>query len=517
MPFTLSPDQEAAKAALAPLFDAESETRVGILRGWAGTGKTFLVAHLISELMEAGWNVELLTPTGRASEVLGRQIERHMDSGGTAHMLQSKTVHSFIYQMQPADFNAEQLSLFADVKSHPWLDSPTVWIVDESSMVGDKPYEDESEDKDLRFGSGSLLNDLLDCAEIDPVNNLRILFVGDAGQLPPIRATEVACPALDAAALRKQLPVSLQHTPIAEAELTEVKRQEAGSLLEFVNDVRRAMETGEFLPRDPRDKVRPLEEGDLVSKYKELTQAGEEPSRAVVLAHTNHRVTNFNRVIRQALGRDHRLLHRDDVLLVKRNQKVLDFGELEMGFEAAPLRNGSFVQIIGEPIEDREVSIRIKGQMDPIPLEFWSARIRTIQNEGEKPREYEVKIFASRLRLRDRSMLQAYEQALFVDLQQRLKTRFNLTPKSPGQDGYEEYKRRVESDPYFNALRVEYGYAVTVHNSQGGEWPAVIVDPASNKAREWQNAPEHRRSYAKWVYTAITRAQEEVWCLRPGW
>lgn len=516
MPIQLSPDQQAAKAALAPLLDAESEVRLGVLKGWAGTGKTFLVAHLIAGLIEEGWEVKLLTPTGRASEVLGRHMERQLEAGGVAERVQSQTIHSFIYEMQPADFNVEQLSLFADLKSHDWNEEPTLWIVDESSMVGDKPYKDEEEDKDLRFGTGSLLGDLLECAEIDPANNVRILFVGDAGQLPPIRANELACPALDVEALRKQLPASLQDTPIVEAELTEVKRQEAGSLLEFVTDVRRAMESGQFLPIDAREKVRPLDEEQLVAKYKDLTDAGDQPSRTVILTHTNQRVAEFNRVIRQSLGRDLRLLHRDDILLVKRNQRVMDFGELEMGFEAAPLRNGSFVQIIGEPIEDREANIAVKGQSEPVRLEFWRARVRTLQWENEAPREFDVTVFASRLRLRDRAALQSYEQALFIDLQQRLKSRYGLSPKSPGQDGYEEYKRRVESDTYFNALRVDYGYAVTVHNSQGGEWPAVIVDPASNRAREWQNSTAHRRSYAQWVYTAITRAKEEVWCLRPN-
>ena len=143
-------------------------------------------------------------------------------------------------------------------------------------------------------------------------------------------------------------------------------------------------------------------------------------------------------------------------------------------------------------------------------LEFWNARVKTLQ--ADQPLELDVKILASRLRPDPSDKL---EQALLVDLQRRLQTRYNLTPKSPGQDGYEEYQRRVARDPYFNALRVQYGYAVTVHNAQGGEWPAVIVDPSSNNAREWQHHPEYRREYARWVYTAVTRAKEEVWCLRP--
>ena len=511
MPYALTSDQEVAKTGLAPLFNQEGEARVGILKGFAGTGKTFLVAHIISGLLERGWDIKVLAPTGRASEVLGREIEKHLPKSDVPVRIEAKTIHSFIYKLKPMDFNVDQLSLFADVKTQDWNGHPTLWIVDESSMVGDQGYRNEEEEKDMRFGSGSLLKDLLDAAELDEANPLRILFVGDPGQLSPIRTLGNESPALDAETLRAWLPVELRRAQLPVVELTEIKRQEEGSLLNFVTDVRLAMQQGDTLPKDPRDKVQPLSESALVSKYLDLTAHGEKPSNAVILSHTNNRVKEFNRRIRKALDRDHRLLHMNDVLLVKRNQRWHDYGELEIGFDGVALRNGSFVQIISVPIEERTTEIKLAKQTIAVQLEFWDARIRTIQ--GENHIDLDVKILASRLRDSDQN--QWLEQALLVDVQRRIKNRFGLTPKSPGDEGYEEYQKKIEGDPYFNALRVAYGYAVTVHNSQGGEWPAVIVDPASNRAREWQNHPEHRQSYARWVYTAVTRAQEEVWCLRP--
>lgn len=511
MPHELTPDQSSAKTVLATLFEEEGDARVGILKGFAGTGKTFLVAHILSGLLDLGWEVKVLAPTGRASEVLGREIEKHLPESDVPVRLEAKTIHSFIYKLKPMDFNVEQLSLFADVKAHDWNDHPTLWIVDESSMVGDQEYQDEAQDKDMRFGSGSLLKDLLDCADLDASNALRILFVGDQGQLSPIRSRGRSCPALDAVSLSALLPSALRSSPIPVAELTEIKRQEAGSLLNFVTDVRVAMERGDTLPKDSREKVRPLSESELVPKYLSLTGNGEEPANAVILSHTNSRVKEFNQRIRKALDRDHQLLHLNDVLLVKRNQRWYDHGELEIGFDGVALRNGTFVQVISTPLQDRKAEIKITGQAFPVELEFWNARIRSFQ--GEVLIELDVKILASRLR--DSVPSQWLEQALLVDVQRRIKNQFGLTPQSPGEDGYDEYERKIQGDPYFNALRVAYGYAVTVHNSQGGEWPAVIVDPASNRAREWQNHPEHRRAYARWVYTAVTRAQEEVWCLRP--
>ena len=108
MSLELRPDQFAAKAELAPLFDSASDARVGILKGFAGTGKTVLVAHLIGEVIEQGWNVKTFTPTGRASEVLGKTIEKLIPDSEARKRIQPRTIHSFIYKVKPMDFTANQ-------------------------------------------------------------------------------------------------------------------------------------------------------------------------------------------------------------------------------------------------------------------------------------------------------------------------------------------------------------------------------------------------------------------------
>ena len=70
--------------------------------------------------------------------------------------------------------------------------------------------------------------------------------------------------------------------------------------------------------------------------------------------------------------------------------------------------------------------------------------------------------------------------------------------------GSDEYKEQMFTDPYLNALRAVYGYAITCHKSQGGEWPHVYVDMPRNITLEATSA-----SY-QWVYTAITRAGERL-------
>ena len=75
-----------------------------------------------------------------------------------------------------------------------------------------------------------------------------------------------------------------------------------------------------------------------------------------------------------------------------------------------------------------------------------------------------------------------------------------------------EYHRKAKSDQLLNVLRVCYGYSVTVHSAQGGEWDNVIVDP-QNPSRDWLSE-RHQGEYKRWVYTSATRAKRRLWFIK---
>ena len=56
-------------------------------------------------------------------------------------------------------------------------------------------------------------------------------------------------------------------------------------------------------------------------------------------------------------------------------------------------------------------------------------------------------------------------------------------------------------------IKFQFGYALTVHMAQGGEWPVVAVD-ASDAERYAYNYP--LRQVQTWAYTAVTRASREL-------
>jgi exodeoxyribonuclease V len=65
----------------------------------------------------------------------------------------------------------------------------------------------------------------------------------------------------------------------------------------------------------------------------------------------------------------------------------------------------------------------------------------------------------------------------------------------------------LRKDPYFNALQVKYGYAVTCHKAQGGQWPVVII------YQGYLTEEMLDRNYWRWLYTAVTRATQQVYII----
>ena len=91
------------------------------------------------------------------------------------------------------------------------------------------------------------------------------------------------------------------------------------------------------------------------------------------------------------------------------------------------------------------------------------------------------------------------QTGLFIDFALRMK-RQGITQKK----NIEAFTKALSIDPYLNALRCSYGYAVTCHKAQGGEWNDVFIDMPGNMTL----CPTKEKF--QWIYTAITRAKENA-------
>ena len=112
--------------------------RILIINGYAGTGKTSLVAAFVSALKELNIKPILLAPTGRAAKVLAGYASQP-----------AQTVHKRIYRQNSTTSYESRFSLALN-KEHD-----ACFIVDEASMLSNFSREESI------FGTGNLIGDLV--------------------------------------------------------------------------------------------------------------------------------------------------------------------------------------------------------------------------------------------------------------------------------------------------------------------------------------------------------------------
>ena len=91
------------------------------------------------------------------------------------------------------------------------------------------------------------------------------------------------------------------------------------------------------------------------------------------------------------------------------------------------------------------------------------------------------------------------QSGLFLDFIFRMQRKGINKKKNP-----DDFEKAMRKDPYLNALRCNYGYAITCHKAQGGEWNQVFIQMPRNITLN------PTKNKYQWFYTAITRAKETV-------
>ena len=198
-PYEPTSEQDLVLKSLANFLVSTSSDSLFLLRGFAGTGKTSLVAALVQALDALKQKCILLAPTGRAAKLFALYAHHP-----------AFTIHKKIYRQRSFDNSTDNFALADNLQKH------TLFLVDEASMIANDGISGSL------FGTGRLLDDLVHY--VYSGEGCRLLLMGDAAQLPPVG--EELSPALTADALRGY---GLQ---VEEMELTQVVRQgEASGIL----------------------------------------------------------------------------------------------------------------------------------------------------------------------------------------------------------------------------------------------------------------------------------------------
>ena len=423
-------------------------SKIFVLNGYAGTGKTTLISALVGALRDMGVKSVLLAPTGRAAKVLAQYTRE-----------KALTIHKRIYRQRT---NADYESKFSLNINQ---ERGAVFIVDEASMLSDGPGDG------ALFGSGSLLEDLVQYVRSG--RGCRLVLVGDSAQLPPVGAD--FSPALD--------PVSMDaYGGIVYGTMDEVVRQEAQSGILFnATLVRCMLEQGIYeIPRFEMDfpDIEALEGGDFLETLQDC-YARYGRDECIVITRSNKRANRYNNGIRYNVLYAEEEIESGDMLMVVKNNyyftehdKECPMSFIANGDIACLKRLRRFEELYGFHFAEATLSF---GDYDDTELTC-KVLLDTLSSESPSlTREESTRLF--------------YEvEKDYLDIRSKLK-RF----------------KEIRENPHFNALQVKFAYAVTCHKAQGGQWKAVFVDRCI-----FGDEPM-TRDMLRWLYTALTRATERLY------
>lgn len=475
-------DEQSTTLRAIESFLHDEELDAFILRGSAGTGKTTLIAELVTRLDSLKLSYALLAPTGRAARILGNKI-KHLAPTSRG---ESSTIHRAIYTMDLLEVNEE-----AEKENDPGYrmifplkeEEPTVslFVIDEASMVGDKKALGDA----MQFGTGRLLKDIVTYARIQRPGRTddhitKLLFVGDPSQLPPVGGT--SSPALDDDYLTNE-----HNLRVTSVDLVDVMRQAKGSaILDRATELRDALLSNRFNTFSMRPNQIDIEQVEPQVAIDRVVEDLEHKKSSVVVVHSNATALEYNRSIRaRRWGEEDASIQVGDVLLVNKNSTTHS------------LSNGDLVKVDSVDADRERLSVNLRGGHQ-VELCFRDVTVLYRDGTGEVHKT-RCKVLENLLTSPHRELSALEQRALLVHFRMRYP---NLHPKSV------EFRKAISVDAYFNALQVKYGYAMTCHKAQGGEWNTVIVDFDAN-------AGSRNALFFRWAYTAITRAAQKLVVVNP--
>lgn len=416
LPFNPLEGQALALYKMAEYVISGMWRDVFVLNGYAGTGKTSVIAALIKALAHCKIKTIVLAPTGRAAKVAGGMAEKP-----------ASTIHRRIYHM-------ETTSTGTTIKLSANRDQNTVFIVDEASLITDSKR-------------GSLLRDLI--RYVYSGQGCKMILVGDTAQLPPVGQSD--SPAMNLDRLKQLGLAPFSHT----LDIPVRQTAESGILYNatVVRQILEKLQNGETnvlgdgqlpLNLDGFPDIGAVSSMDLADELS-TSWSTVTPEETLIVTRSNGRANRFNQAIRNMVMYAEEPLQQGDRLVIAKNDYYWGRQNKMKTF----LANGEIVTVkwVGRPEKaygrwfvDTELSLSDGQEM--------SAKImlRSLMTEGPAIPRQEMEQFFQ-----------------------------HVINEEEGAGPTEKIMAAMEN-PYYNALQAKYAYCVTCHKAQGGQWKHVYID-----------------------------------------
>lgn len=469
--FELNDQQKSALKELEAFVNGDDTSIT--LSGYAGTGKTTIMG-IFNEYLKRRIHADIIfsAPTHRANAVT-----RQKTPNAKVVTLQSLLGLRPDFDITEDVFDLHKLKFeqVAEVKIEP----ASIVIVDEASMIQDSLYD-------------FLLEQIA-------AKGAQIIFMGDKGQLRPVKANNIS---------------KVFRNDGAQLQLTKVERTGDNPILKESTRVRNgegfSYET-DIAPNGQgveysSDKTRIRE--FVKTSLKEMKDS-QDPLYFRVLAATNSSVEAYNSAIRQILyGRRPAQLYEGELVMGYSNR---EYDSLRKKYKL--MNSGDYVVQSVKPTTiqidltypDRKESISMEGYKvtlkDAIDTSASSFTIDVVSNfETDeniiKVQEYIQTLWSMRKQLLAEGNPTAAKAVIekINNIQNRIHTMRDV------KDANGRLKLRKSFD---------YGYAHTIHKSQGGTYSKVLINDSSINTFGFndKNGQEVRQELK---YVAVSRAKNYV-------
>ncbi len=366
----------------------------------------------------------------------------------------ASTIHKRIFR---PDSNTPDARYFLA----PNPDKNTLFVCDEASLITDGQ------------SSASLLFQLLRHVYSNEGNLL--LLVGDTAQLPPVGMT--SSPAMNPERLK-----NLGLDPVCFTLDLTMRQSGNSGILHNATIIRRTMQSelpGSQLTLETSGfkDISVISSSDLADKLADSwNEAGVD--NTVIITRSNFRANRYNLAIRNLVMFADEPLQQGDRLVIAKN----DYYWSKINKLKTFIANGDMAVV------------------------EWVGK--TEKMYGRYFVETELFFPAADIRIGAKIMLRSLN-AEGPAIPREEMERFYSIVLNEQQGSLTEQIRDTLNDPYYNALQVKYGYCITCHKAQGGQWKHVYIDMSGIDPSALDE------SFFRWAYTAFTRATEKLFLINP--
>lgn len=466
---TLNEDQKLAFESLSHFIRDLNDDSIYVLKGWAGTGKTYTISLLVRYVLEViqptrlWYKVGVSGPTNKSVRVIRKA------TGISSSRVQFQTVHKILGLSEKITPDGQQIFV-NDGDFKPQIRTLKLLIVDEVSMLNDDLFEEL-----LRYR-----------------DKTKIIFMGDPAQIPPVGRP-------DCIPFRDEL---LQGYRIKTLNLTKIMRQKEGNpIIESSVKIRKNignLDSGIL----PSNKLNQIGEGiefinlnspesrssfrDVLEKYFKTDKFKSDSEYCKIIGWRNKTISYMNDLVRKVIYDEEAL-----------SSKILIGEKL----------------IANSPILEKDTIIfntNDEFTVESFEIETENLRFKTSDHPDDDYYSITLKHYETLVSYLDEDdeLVKKTIRILHEDSEEEFKKLANILKLRAVSKKGKDKSWLV----YYNFLRryadVIYGYSITAHKSQGSTYDTVFLLEDDIDVN-W-NITERNRI----KYTSYTRSSRKLYVLK---